>query len=405
MMTNLLGISAFYGEGHNGHYDSVPRALLEHASKSGDDKLVFVGPGLNSNLGLLKSACSTLRRLQSPYEIFFTEQKSQIVVDFISTQILQHSPSGVFVYEGHILWLSVFEKLALRFPKISFLLNMHHADFMMVGGESLLTRKLITDLLAGTSKFENLGVTFESEILHEKFKDDRYEGLGTFPVVSDISPAKKRHLARHGTLVSFSGITRKNVHTILSLTELLGLGGSDLLLFRPPDLIKNRLPREKKIEGELSKEQYARIFCSVEEVWFFPLLKINYFGSSGRLADAISANATPVVPRGSALHDFCREHASDYAVYDFRIDGSELAIEKLIGDNNPTGPRESLQRIVQLCLQIGERHERGAGRASVKVWFVVMTILIVRIRARFLKTLFKDVTTVPLKTILKQPRL
>lgn len=386
----LLGVSAFYGESLGGHYDSVPQALLQIASESSSHDLSFVGPNSQGEEKTFELARVAFRRLQNPVEIFFTQRDAQLVADFVSLHIRRRGAQGVFVYEGHLLWLSIVAELATRFPTVSFIVNIHHVDFMLVGWDSRVSRKVIRDLIAAASRQNNIGICFESEFLQELFKDDKQAGLGTFPIVSDVSVIQNIDPIRRGLLVTFSGISRKNKNFVLDFLQNISLDEKSVTLLRPPKLIRDHASSDFAFIDEfLTKEKFSGLFQSVEEVWFFSFWKMNYFGSSGRLADAISANAIPVVPKGSALHKFCSIHASNYLVFSPSMDGVGMVTETLIGDKRPTGPQEALKRIVDLCSKTSEEDRQGLDGEPIHAWKIVLANLLVRIRIRFL-SFFRD---------------
>jgi hypothetical protein len=341
--------------------------------------------GLNSN---------TLAALRNPFGVVGSnavEELESKLVEEILGRAGDEELVTFFLFEGSLLWLETITRVAHRLPQHRFVVNLHNGYAIETFTESCSIRaQLFKSIMRRYLLSSSVIFTLENNYLAGKVFDLTGHKLDIYPIFTAddfVASSVKR-----GELIFFSGVKAKTAYSLLEGIRELSHG--TMTVFPGPaleglvELLKaNPIDSVRVVDKELDKAEYTALFEDASRAWFLYFEKFNFYGSSGKVLDAISAGVVPIIPAGSALEGIAEAHTSELGRLSIRALDGKLGISyDRVVTSNRVGPPSSLwaqSEIVRLAeTRKIPTESRPPGKKTGQLKRVMLLVFVSRVRIR-----------------------
>jgi hypothetical protein len=310
MHDTFLGISPFFHQGAEGHYDRFHLALsnsIQALDENYDSTHQYFGAlgyaQHSQSVGVVDSAFK-----RPDGTIAFRKLLS------LSRELESRLLSGntyIYIYEGSISFLLTLKLLRRKKVNLNAIINFHQVELFRKLFQDPYIRnvylKIIHRGLRGSKYFT---LTSESLMSSRLLGSQINLNLEVFPIFSTFKDIGDSVVSDRPNLILFSG-EFDEARMIQDLEGIPVTGSSSVILdsrfFSSASetfLEYLELHQYKIINQRVSEEDYASIFRSKRAAWFMYRAEVNTLGSSGRFLDALNFGLEVYVPAKSALAEF-----------------------------------------------------------------------------------------------------
>ena len=310
MSRKLIGLSGHLETSAPGHFETFHKSLFEAFQENlGDDNCIFLGNEESSSSSdwfqalIPKSFTSTIPWLPKR----FLKYLSKKIKDSDDKNIL-------YVYEGNlsVLFLlgSILRKTSNSYLYFNFFNSAKHLSYLHSPIRIWIFRKLIG--FATRNIESRIFLTVDTKRFGKVFEDRVGKKIEEFPMYSSIGEDTAGN-NQSRTLINIRGSDAEKF-LFFALRESKELQGIDLDIhgLHDEELVSelSRFMNCRLLADHVDYSAYSKSYIDYFRVAFLYDPNIFTFQSSGRLADAIMANAEIVVPRDTSLADVLSEYGN-----------------------------------------------------------------------------------------------
>jgi hypothetical protein len=366
MARYCLGISPFFYLNAPGHYRKALPLLSESLAAELDlppSKSEFLGLRGHPPLGVASQCIS--EEFQSLGIVAGRNEIKQLAGEIRLRVKLE--PALLYIYEGNFSLIFVAAFAMVKCKNLTTFFNFHNVDFFLRLSNSNVTRLPLRFFLI-CIKFLVPKIVFATESpraanMLEKRLNINFE---VFPMMNlnleYLLFAENLNISqRIEHLVLISG--KIDIDTLMQDLKKISSNPSSITIFDSrlnyPEntYIKNAVNTVgyHVLCEELDAEDYAKLFVSSKKVWFLARSTMNFYGSSGRLTDALISGCQIAIPENSALEDMTRLYRDFYYSFEF-------------GPNSITDPILKVNSVPHRFDPVLELSPRGAGKKIVEMY-------------------------------------